>query len=105
MLKFGNIRISEIIRMKIETIGIAAFNDTAFLHSMGEPEWRNFQQKIIPEKQLNIENIITAEIRIKKFLAKIDYLLYGMILLMKNKRYQQMERLLLQVLFLDSLIN
>ena len=45
MLKFGNIRISEIIRMKIETIGIAAFNDTAFLHSMGEPEWRNFQQK------------------------------------------------------------
>ena len=77
MENFGNIRISEIIRMKIETIGIAAFNDTAFLHSMGEPEWRNFQQKIIPEKQLNIENIITAEIRIKKFLAKIDYLLYG----------------------------
>lgn len=77
MENFGNIRISEIIRMKIETIGIAAFNDTAFLHSMGEPEWRNFQQKIIPEKQLNIENIIIAEIRIKKFLAKIDYSLYG----------------------------
>lgn len=77
MQKFGNIRMSEIIRMKIETIGIDAFNDIEFLYSNDEPEWRNFQQKIIQEKHINLENIITAEIRIKKFLAKIDYLRYG----------------------------
>lgn len=77
MQKFGNIKMSEIIRMKIEAIGIDAFNDTEFFHAKDEPEWRNFQQKIIQEKHINIENIITAEVRIKKLLAKISYLLYG----------------------------
>lgn len=72
----GNIRISEIIRMKIETIGIDAFNDIEFLYSNDEPEWRNFQQKIIQEKHINTENIITADNRIKKVKSKIDYLLY-----------------------------
>lgn len=73
----GNIRISEIIRMKIETIGIDAFNDIEFLYSNDEPEWRNFQQKIIQEKHINTENIITADNRVKKVKSKIDYLLYG----------------------------
>ena len=77
MENFGNIRISEIIRMKIETIGIDAFNDIEFLYSNDEPEWRNFQQKIIQEKHINIENIIIADNRIKKVKSKIDYLLYG----------------------------
>ena len=77
MQKFGNIKVSEIIRMKIEAIGIDAFNDTEFFHAKDEPEWRNFQQKIIQEKHINIENIITAEVRIKKLLEKIGYLLYG----------------------------
>lgn len=76
--KFGNIGVSEIIRMRIEAIGIDAFNDTEFFHTKNEPEWRNFQQKIIHRKHINIENIITAEIRIKKLLAKINYLLYGL---------------------------
>ena len=77
MRNFGNIRISEIIRMKIETIGIDAFNDIEFLYSNDEPEWRNFQQKIIQEKHINTENIITADNRVKKVKSKIDYLLYG----------------------------
>lgn len=77
MGNFGNIRISEIIRMKIETIGIDAFNDIEFLYSNDEPEWRNFQQKIIQEKHINTENIITADNRVKKVKSKIDYLLYG----------------------------
>ena len=74
----GNIRVSKLIEMEINTIGNALFYDTNFIKSsINDPEWLNFKQKIKNERNINIENTCLIPERRKKIILEINKLIYG----------------------------
>ncbi len=75
--QFGNIKLSEIIRMQIETLGIDCFEDNDFLYLQEEPDWKNFRQKIREDTSIDLETTILVKERINKIRGKIDYLILG----------------------------
>ncbi len=77
-MEFGNIKLSKIVQMKIETLGNKLFDDTDFIPSLeGEPEWKNFKQKIKDEKDINLESVLRVDDRIKRIKQKKVLLVYG----------------------------
>lgn len=77
-MEYGNIRLSKIVQMKIDSLGNALFDDTDLIsYSATDPEWANFKQKIKSEKRIDLEDTILVTDRIKKILTKIGVLIDG----------------------------
>lgn len=77
-MEYGNIRLSKIVQMKIDSLGNALFDDTDLIsYSATDPEWANFKQKIKSEKSIDLEDTILVTDRIKKILTKIGVLIDG----------------------------
>lgn len=77
-MEYGNIRLSKIVQMKIDSLGNALFDDTDLIsYSATDPEWANFKQKIKSEKSIDLEDTILVTDRIKKILIKIGVLIDG----------------------------
>lgn len=71
-MECGNIRLSKIVQMKIDSLGNSLFDDTELIsYSETDPEWANFKQKIKSEKSINLEDSLLVKDRIKKILSKI----------------------------------
>ena len=78
-MEYGNIKLSKIVQMQIDTLGSALFYDTKFGWSENEPEWANFKQKIKTEKNINLEDTILVKTRIKKIKNEIFRNIFGSI--------------------------
>lgn len=88
-MEYGNIKLSKIVQMKIDSLGNALFYDTDFIPSKDNPEWANFKQKIKTEKSINLETTVLVQERIKKATRKISALIYGAEV--KNEREKLFE--------------
>lgn len=78
-MEYGNIKLSKIVQMQIDTLGSALFYDTKFGWSENEPEWANFKQKIKTEKNINLEDTILVKTRIKNIKNEIFRNIFGSI--------------------------
>lgn len=73
----GNIKISEICRMEINTIGNDCFTDIdTFRSSLDDPEWMNFKEKVKDEKNINMENVLREGKRLNQIREETTALIF-----------------------------
>lgn len=73
----GNITLNQIIQMQIKTLGNQLFDDEKFISTKGEPEWKNFRQKLQLNKGINLETTLLVEKRLSRTIEKINRIIFG----------------------------